>query len=60
VVSAALAPHQAALQALWRGRATAFDAPGEADRLAAQLQPVLAAAARDALVALYPGAWPGP
>ena len=60
VVAAALAPQQALLAGLWRGRATAFDSPGEAARLAALLQPVLAAAARDTLTALYPGAWPVP
>ncbi len=58
VVSAALAPHQAALTALWQGRSSKFDNPGEAEQLSAALLPLLAKATRDALERLYPGAWP--
>jgi Domain of unknown function (DUF3482) len=58
VVAAALAPQQAALAALWKGRSTQFDNGDEAQRLAAALQPVLRAALQDTLERLYPGAWP--
>ena len=58
-VAAALAPQHAALQALWAGcdpKAAAVDpAP-----LAAQLQPVLAAAVRETLARLYPAATHNP
>jgi 50S ribosome-binding GTPase len=57
VVAAALAPRQAALQALWASRGARFDAPDDSARLAAALQPLLDAAARDALRALYPADW---
>jgi hypothetical protein len=55
-VQAALAPRADALAALWRGRNTRWDNPGEAQQLAAALQPLLSAAARDLLQALYPAA----
>jgi 50S ribosome-binding GTPase/Domain of unknown function (DUF3482) len=58
VVDAALATHQPALAALWKARSTHIDNPGEAEHLALALQPLLAAAARDALERLYPGSWP--
>ena len=49
VVSEALAPHGAALAAIWRRR-------GDASALAHELQPLLLAATRSALRRLYPGA----
>ena len=55
VAADALAPHQAALAQLWASRADRLDAPDERERLALALQPLLRRAARDALVALYPG-----
>ena len=59
-VEAALAPRQDALAAVWRRRSTRLEAaPGEAADLAAELRPLLQGAARDALMQLYPGAWPG-
>lgn len=57
VVAAALAPHADALQALWRSRSAHLEASGDEERLAAALQPLLHAAARDSLERLYPGAW---
>lgn len=54
-VTEVLAPQQAALAALWAGRSDRFDNDGEAERLAAALQPLLAAAAQAALQRLYPG-----
>ena len=57
VVSAATAPHATALAALWNSRSAKFENTGEAARLALELQPLLAAAARSALQRLYPGAW---
>ncbi len=58
----ALAPQEAALQALWRARPARGETPdGAAAELARQLQPLLAGAARAALFMLYPqaaGAWP--
>jgi hypothetical protein len=56
VVDAALAPQRPALAALWRERGSRLDNAGEAETLAAALQPRLAAAARAALERLYPGA----
>ncbi len=50
----ALAPHRAALAALWAGRTDRLDNVGEAEHLAAALQPLLAAATRAALARLYP------
>jgi len=58
VVGAALAPQRDRLAALWRERGMKFDNAGEAERLAAALQPLLASATQAALEALYPGAWP--
>ncbi|MFO1218140.1 MAG: DUF3482 domain-containing protein [Burkholderiaceae bacterium] len=58
VVDSALAPHQAALQALWGTRADRLDAPDERERIAQALQPLMRAAAADALAALYPAEWP--
>lgn len=58
VVDVALAEQGNALAALWRGRQSSFDNPGEADALSAALRPLLAAAARDVLERLYPGTWP--
>ena len=57
-VQAALAPHEAALAALWTGRSTRWDNAGEAERLAGALHPLLAAAVQDLLLRLYPGCWP--
>jgi hypothetical protein len=45
----ALAAQQPALAELWRRRMRSFDNPGEADELAAKLQPLLATALRQAL-----------
>jgi hypothetical protein len=49
-----LAPQRAAFDALWAGRSDRVENEGEAERLAAALQPLLAAAARAALQHLYP------
>lgn len=54
-VAAALAPQQPALQALWHGRGSRFDNTGEAEALAAALQPLLAQALQDTFERLYPG-----
>jgi hypothetical protein len=59
VVDDVLAREQPALAAAWASRATVLDNAGEAERLSALLQPVLARAGRAALERLYPGAWPG-
>lgn len=48
-VGPALAAQQAALAELWRGRVRRFDNAGEAERLAAALQPLLAGVLRQAL-----------
>jgi hypothetical protein len=56
VVAAALAPEREALATLWRSRSNRLDNVGDAETLAADLQPRLAAAARTALERLYPGA----
>lgn len=58
IVTAAVQPQQPALEALWPSRSPHFDNPGEAERLALALQPLVAAAARTALEQLYPGTWP--
>ena len=59
-VAQALAPHREALAALWAARpvrgAAAADHADETARLAAGLQPLLAAAAEDLLARLYPAA----
>jgi hypothetical protein len=44
------------LIALWAGRSDSLENEGEAERLAAALQPLLAAAMRAALARLYPDA----
>jgi len=59
VVGAALAPHQAALAALWQSRSTRFDAPDDRERVAQALHPLMRDAACNALQALYPAEWPG-
>ena len=51
-----VAPHSDTLQALWADRSQRFDNPGEAQQLAATLQPVLASATMDVLHRLYPAA----
>jgi len=53
-VAEVLAPQRAAFDALWAGRSDRVENEGEAERLAAALQPLLAAAARAALERLYP------
>jgi hypothetical protein len=58
VVREALAPQREALDAAWRTRSTRFDAPDDAARIEAQIEPLLAGAARAALERLYPGTWP--
>ncbi|MBU1236280.1 MAG: DUF3482 domain-containing protein [Gammaproteobacteria bacterium] len=58
VVDAALAARADALAELWQHRGNRYDNPGEAESLAADLQPILAAAARETLERLYPGQWP--
>ncbi|MBL8342593.1 MAG: GTPase domain-containing protein [Rubrivivax sp.] len=57
-VATALAPRAEALARLWQSRAPREDEPAAAARLAAALQPLLAATARDVLVALYPALGP--
>ena len=57
-VDGALAAQAPALAALWQGRSNAFDNPGEAEALAAPLQPLLARCTQGTLAQLYPGAWP--
>jgi hypothetical protein len=56
VVSAALAPLQQELQALWQSRAAKLDAAGDAARIEAALQPLLERAATAVLSRLYPSA----
>ncbi|MBL8324853.1 MAG: GTPase domain-containing protein [Rubrivivax sp.] len=58
-VAMALAPRAEALARLWHSRAAREDEPAAAARLALAVQPLLAAAARDVLVALYPALGPG-
>jgi len=50
-LTAALAPQQRALVALWQARSTKFDNAGAADALAAALQPLLAQVVKAALAA---------
>ena len=54
VVSQALAPHEAALATLWRGRSQSLDNSGDALRLSPALQPLLTDATRHVLATLYP------
>ena len=54
VVSQALAPHDAALAAMWRERSQSLDNSGDALRLSAALQPLLTEATRRVLATLYP------
>ena len=56
VMASATAPQQAAITALWSGRSRRFDNAGENARLAAALQPLLAASMRTAFLQLYPNA----
>lgn len=56
VLLAATAPQQPAIAALWAGRSRRFDNGGEAERIAAALQPLLTASTRAAFEALYPAA----
>jgi len=53
-VADVLAPQRGALAALWVGRTDSLENVGEAERLAAALQPLLATATRAALARLYP------
>ena len=53
-VADVLAPHREALAALWAGRTGSLENVGEAERLAAALQPLLTKATRAALARLYP------
>jgi hypothetical protein len=55
-VAAELAAREAALAALWRSRSPRWENAGEAQRIAAELQPLLAACARGVLRRLYPQA----
>jgi hypothetical protein len=55
-IEAALQPFADTLSSLWASRPGRFDAPGEADRLAGALEPVLRDACAAVLSALYPGA----
>jgi hypothetical protein len=57
VVAQALVPHREPLLALWRSRIQQFEAGADEDRLAAALQPLLRAGARESLERLYPGTW---
>jgi len=57
VVASALVPHHDALLALWHSRSERVDGAGDEQRLTVALQPLLHAAARDALEQLYPRAW---
>jgi hypothetical protein len=54
-VAEVLAPQREALAALWAGRSERVENAGEAERLAAALQPLLAGAASALLARLYPG-----
>ena len=56
-VAQALAAQGPALAALWNTRTQALDNAGEAKRLQAALQPLLARAAEETLALLYPAAW---
>jgi hypothetical protein len=58
VVDDALARERDVLAGVWAGRVAVQDNAGEAERLAAALEPVLARATRAALDRLYPDAWP--
>ena len=55
-VAQALAPHRAALTALWQGRSKKRDGSDSPTALAAALTPIVGAALRDALARLYPQA----
>lgn len=57
-VDAALIEQGGALNALWQSREKSSGGPDEVPALTERLQPVLAAAARATLEALYPGCWP--
>ena len=57
-VDAALTGQAEALNALWQSREKSPGGPDEVPALTERLQPVLAAAARATLEALYPGCWP--
>jgi hypothetical protein len=58
VVAGSLVPHREPLQALWRSRGQQIELNAdEESHLAAALQPLLRAAARESLERLYPGAW---
>jgi 50S ribosome-binding GTPase/Domain of unknown function (DUF3482) len=54
VAAQALAPHEATLATLWQSRRDKLDNAGDAAALAVALQPLLTAATRRALSALYP------
>ena len=54
VLLGATTPHQAAISAVWAGRSRRFDNPGDAERIAFALQPLLAAIVRSAFEQLYP------
>ncbi len=56
-VQTVLAGQATAWAALWAGRSTRWDNPGEAEALARAAQPLLDAAARALLQRLYPDAW---
>ena len=58
VLAAATAAQQPAIDALWSSRSRRFDNAGEGERLAAALQPLLAAGMRSTLEQLYPSAAP--
>ncbi|MBL8330267.1 MAG: GTPase domain-containing protein [Rubrivivax sp.] len=58
LVARLLRQRQADWLALWRGRASRLDAPGEAHRLQGPLQALVYASLRDALIQLYPEAVP--
>jgi len=55
-VDAVLAGTPAAFDAVWSARTKAFDNAGEAERLGAALQPLLARSVTDVLALLYPDA----
>jgi hypothetical protein len=57
-VDAALAGQAETLNALWQSREKSAGGPDDGSALTERLQPVLAAAARTTLEALYPGCWP--
>src|SRR5262249_26243362 len=58
VVDEVLARERDVLAGVWASRATAPGPAGEAERLAAALEPVLARTTRAVLDRLYPDAWP--